>query len=177
VLVSLAAVAAFALIALPTLTYFTGVAGLVKYWCAPLAAPARAFLARLRSLFFALTFARAVLAPQPLQRRRAARRRTAPPSALWPRPPSPLATLRDPSPLLLVRQADAVAGLPLLDVDLHCGAPHSPTHPIQARGGVERGAGAAAAAPAAELWAGGAELLPAGGQQMCVRMGVEWSGM
>ena len=32
VLVSLAACAAFALIALPTLTYFTGVAGLVKYW-------------------------------------------------------------------------------------------------------------------------------------------------
>ncbi|KIY93798.1 omega-6 fatty acid desaturase (delta-12desaturase) [Monoraphidium neglectum] len=35
VLVSLAAVAAFALIALPTLTYFTGVAGLVKYWLMP----------------------------------------------------------------------------------------------------------------------------------------------
>jgi hypothetical protein len=32
VLVSLAAVAAFGLIALPTLTYFTGFEGLVKYW-------------------------------------------------------------------------------------------------------------------------------------------------
>jgi omega-6 fatty acid desaturase (delta-12 desaturase) len=35
VLVSLAAVAAFALIGLPLLTYYTGFAGLVKYWLMP----------------------------------------------------------------------------------------------------------------------------------------------
>ena len=39
--------------------------------------------------------------------------------------------------------AHALAGIPLLDVDLHGGAPHRPPHPLQARQRVERRKGAA----------------------------------
>ena len=39
--------------------------------------------------------------------------------------------------------ADAVAGVPLLDVHIHCGAPHSAPHSLQGCPGLERRRGAA----------------------------------